>query len=225
MIRKHIDGWHFARSDMKLGYRDGRLIVPGETIRIEGSPQLCSHGLHASRRILDALDHAPGPVVCRVRLSGEIIAGGNKMVGTERTVLWHVEPERSAEILYLFARRCALDVLHLWDPPPIVVEYLKTGDESKRDAARVAADVAADVAAWGATWGTARVAAWAAAWGATRDAAWAAAWAAAGASAWDAAGDAAWAAAGDAARDAQNKRLHRMLMECLRTAHSNEKVI
>lgn len=44
-----------------------------------------------------------------------------------------------------FALDVALDVVHLWDPPPIVLRYLKTGDESIR--ARVGA-LAFD-AAWG----------------------------------------------------------------------------
>ncbi len=34
-----------------------------------------------------------------------------------------------------FTRWCALQVIHLWDAPPIVREYLETGDESKRAAA------------------------------------------------------------------------------------------
>jgi len=39
-----------------------------------------------------------------------------------------------------------LDVIHLWDAPAVVREYLETGDESKRDAAWAAARDAA----WGA---------------------------------------------------------------------------
>ena len=44
-----------------------------------------------------------------------------------------------------FACDCALDVIHLWDAPPIVKKYLETGDEKLRDAA------------WDAAWGAAVV--------------------------------------------------------------------
>ena len=85
--------------------------------------------------------------------------------------------------LRAFARACALDVLHLWEAPAAVKEYLETGNEALRDAAGAAA------------WDAARAAAGAAARAAARDAAGAAAEAAARDAAW-AAGDAAWDAAG-----------------------------
>ena len=65
-----------------------------------------------------------------------------------------------------FARDCALDVIHLWDAPSVVKEYLETGDEKLRDAARDAA--------WDAAWAAAMAARAAAM--AARDAALAAAW-------------------------------------------------
>ena len=86
-----------------------------------------------------------------------------------------------------FACDCALDVIHLWNAPPIVKRYLKTGNEKLRDAA------------WDAAWAAAGAAAWAAAG--------AAAWAAAGAAAWAAA----WAAAGDAMREKQIARFKKMV--------------
>ena len=76
----------------------------------------------------------------------------------------------------------ALDVIHLWAAPvpPVVMKYLKTGDENLRVAAWAAAGNAAG-AARDAAWAAAGVAAWAAAGnaaGAARDAARDAAWAA-----------------------------------------------
>jgi len=184
-------GWHFSTADQRLQYGDGRLIVPGETLRHEGTLVLCSRGLHASERILDALKYAPGPYLWRVRLSGEIAASDDKLVASERTALWGVD---ATPVLRDFARRCALDVIHLWDAPPVVRQYLRTGDETIRAAARDAAR-----AAWAAedAAGDAEAAAWAAAWAAGDAAAAAAAWAA------EAAGAAAW----DAARDRQQRRL------------------
>ncbi|MCB7127908.1 MAG: hypothetical protein J3T61_00015, partial [Candidatus Brocadiales bacterium] len=62
---------------------------------------------------------------------------------SERTVLWRLDIE---DLLRDFTRRCALDVVDLWDAPDVVVRYLKTGDESLRDAARAAARDAKDAA-------------------------------------------------------------------------------
>ena len=103
----------------------------------------------------------------------------------------------------LFARECASDVLHLWDAPQVVKDYLATGDESIRTAAWTAAWTAAGAAAGDAARAAAWTAARAAEGAAARAAARAAAWAAAGA----AEGDAAWTAA----RDKQNARLRAYL--------------
>jgi len=192
-------GWHFARAGNRLNYDDGRPIIIGETHTVQGQLKLCEWGLHASKRILDALQYAPGPVIYRVRLSGEILVGNDKMCATERTYLWGYD---ATEILRAFARRCALDVVHLWDPPGVVLKYLKTGDESLRAAAWAAARAAAPHAARDAVWDAARIAA--ARIAAARIAAEAVARAAAAKAA---ARDAAWAAA----RAKQNKRLTSMI--------------
>jgi hypothetical protein len=209
-----MKAWHFVSDTL----RDGRPVpADGEVLVHEGQLKLCASGLHASKNILDALHYAPGSTICRVEVCGEIIHGNDKLVASERTILWRVSDER---ILRKFARMCALDVMHLWDAPDIVVQYLKNGDESIRGAARDAADAAdaAGSAAGAAARDAARDAAWAAAWDATRDAAWAAARDAARDAAWadaaDAAGSAAGAAAWDATRDVawakQSRRLARM---------------
>ncbi len=184
--------WHFCRSDMRLGNGDGRQIVVGETLVHDGVLELCEQGLHASRLLLDALEWAPGPIICRVRLGGEIVEGDDKLVATERTVLWCVDGE---ELLHRFARRCALDVVHLWAAPDGVLRWLRTGDESLRGAA------------WDDAWDAAWDAAWATAWAAAK----AAAKAAARATAWDAARVNAQSAARDAARRRQNRRLTSMV--------------
>ena len=36
----------------------------------------------------------------------------------------------TSEQLRLFARRCALRVIHLWDAPEVVVNYLNTGNRN-----------------------------------------------------------------------------------------------
>lgn len=106
------------------------------------------------------------------------------------------------------ARAYAADVLHLWSAPQVVTDYLKTGDESLRDAAGDATlDAAGDAARAAAARATrdavrAARATLAATLAAAANAARAATWAAVRGAARDAAGDAAWAAAAHAARAA-----------------------
>ncbi|MCB9019228.1 MAG: hypothetical protein H6546_02760 [Chitinophagales bacterium] len=213
MKNKSVKAWYFSTTERKLRFGDGRQIEVGVTHEVEGRPVLCEHGLHASVNILDALKYAPGPVLWEVELSGEIIEDNDKMVATHRTYLREIDCE---EILREFARWCALQVIDLWDAPPVVREYLETGKEELRAAAR---DAARDAwaAARDAVWAAARAAAWAAARAAARAAVWDAAWdaarAAARAAAWDAAWDAVWDAARDAARDAQEKKLLELVNE------------
>ena len=147
-----MKGWYFSNVDCKLRYGDGRKIEANITHTVDVEPVLCKSGLHASKRLLDALDYAPGPYIWRVKLGGKIEHDDDKSVATERSYLWGFD---ATDILRDYARRCALDVIHLWDAPDIVVRYLKTGDESIR------------AAAWDAAW----AAAWYAAWAAARTAA------------------------------------------------------
>jgi hypothetical protein len=212
-----VTGWYFSEESRLLRHGDGRPIALGVMHEVDAPIELCKRGLHASVREIDALDFAPGPIVWRVELSGEIKTGDDKCVATHRKYIGGGVD--ASAVMRAFARRCALDVAHLWDMPPLVRSYLETGEESIRDAAsrlawsadaRSAARAAARVAAWDAARAAARAAA--------RDAARAAAWdaasdAAAWDAAWDAASDAASDAAWDAARDAQNKHLETMLME------------
>ena len=179
-MEKQIKGWWFGTIDKKLLNGDGRKIIINRTHKVKGDIIPCQHGLHLSERIIDALKYAPGPVIYRVVGSGVVVPHGSpvdKYVCSERTYI--AGGIDMSDTLRLFARKCALDVVHLWEAPKIVVRYLKTGDESIRDAAGAAAGAAA----------------------------WAAAWAAAGAAAWDAARAAAGAAAGAAAIKKFNRRL------------------
>ena len=203
---KKIKAWYFSGVDCRLRYEDDRPIVTGETHTVDCKPILCKSGLHGSIRPLDAIQYAPGPVVWRVELSGDMDVGDDKIAATERKYLWGYD---ATDILRSFARECALDVVHLWDAPEAVVLYLKTGDESLRAAALAAALASALDAAWAAAWAAALDVAWAAAWAAASDAALDAARAAAS----DAALDAALDAARAAAIKKQNRLLYRMIMD------------
>ena len=181
--------YHFTGSTL----RDGSPIPePGVWLKHDGPVIPCKSGLHASEHPFDALAYAPGNLLHKVRLRGNITPHGNpvdKYCASERRIVATIDAEC---VMRSFARRVALDAVkrHWPEAPRVVVEYLKTGDETKRAAARAAA------------WDAARAAAWDAARGAARDAAWAAA----GDAAWAAARDAAWAAARDAARDAAKRK-------------------
>lgn len=136
---KTMKAWHFVKQDRRLGYEDNRIVKTGRTYKVSKNKplELCLYGLHGSKRIIDALKWAPGPVVCRVDLLGEILLHDtDKSVAYERRVLWMYD---ATMILRKFARLCALDVINLWDAPDVVVEYLKTGDESIRASARASA--------------------------------------------------------------------------------------
>ena len=138
-----MKGWHFVRADRRLGYKDGRIVKAGRTYKVpqEQKLEFCSYGLHASKRIIDALKYAPGPIICRVELQGRILHDTDKSVAYVRHVISTFDATKT---LRRFARLCALDVIHLWDAPDVVRKYLEIGDESIRAAARDAA--------WAAAW-------------------------------------------------------------------------
>src|SRR5690606_39639064 len=165
-------GWHFVAADRRLRWplRRGEprpVVQPGMTLRVEGPPVLCEWGLHASRRGLDALQYAPGPVVCRVRLGGEIVEGDDKAAATERTVLWMADATRT---LHEFGLWCAEQALQREraagrEPDP---RSWKALEVKRRWLAGDAGDdelAAARAAARDAAWDTARDAARDAAWG------------------------------------------------------------
>lgn len=76
--------WHFIEKEGRL--RGGAPTT--ELERFSGVPRLCFEGLHASVRALDAAYYAPGAIVRRVECGGTIILSEDKLVCTERRVLW-----------------------------------------------------------------------------------------------------------------------------------------
>jgi len=183
-----MKGYHFTSNTL----RDGSPIPQvGEWLEFDGPVVPCRSGLHASEEPFDALEFAPGNLLHRVELEGGLISHGDpvdKWCGRRRKISATIDAE---DLLREFARWCAQQVLHLWDAPQVVVDYLSTGDATVRDAASAAASAAA----------------WDAASAAAMDAAWDAASAAASAAAWAAARG----AARDAARDAQRTQFRIMV--------------
>ena len=220
-----MKAWYFSNGDRRLRHGDGREIRIGETHEVSGEIEMCIHGLHASKKLMDAIYYAPGTIVYRVELSGKIEKGGDKLVAQKRTYL--SGGIDVSETLRKFARMCALDVVDMWEAPDIVIQYLKAGDKSIRDAAYGATLATARNDTWDAASTVARDAALAAALDATSAAAWSSARAAARTAAPDAvwnaaldpAPDAASTAAQDEARRKQNKRLTSMITRAIRDAN------
>ncbi len=208
--------WHFLSEDKRLGNGDGRLVEVGATLECEGEPELCNNGMHGSARLIDALYYASGPIVCRVKIEGDVIQDEDKLCGRRRTVLWMLD---ATDILHEFGLACAEDALTLVDnPDPRSVAAIA----AKRNWLRSEITDEELDSAWAAAWDAALAAA--------RDEAYAAAMAAALDSAWAAARNAAWAArsaawnasrsaAQDAAWAKQNERLTAMVMD----AHEKER--
>jgi hypothetical protein len=165
--------WHFIGNTL----RDGRPIPRNGTwLKHTGPVKICETGLHASRHPFDALQYAPGNTLCYVECRDVVEEQNDKLVCRERKIIARMDAE---PLLRYFSRMQAISVIDLWNAPDVVCDYLMTGDESLKDAARDAA------------WDAARAAARAAAWSAASAAARAAARAAASAAAWDSAKDAA----------------------------------
>ena len=167
--------YHFTTDKL----RDGTKIPPiGEWLIYPKKPIICQQGLHASEHPFDALKYAPGNLLHLVELSGIETIQADKVVAKGRRIIATID---STELLQRAARKFALDVIDLWNPPDIVREYLITGDRSKARASSEAATRAAQAASWA----TSRASSWAAqaaSWAASEAASWAASQAAQAAS-------------------------------------------
>ena len=113
-----IEGWHFLRQDGCLNYPPYTKVEVGQTLTLDdGEPALCERGFHASKRAIDALYYAPGPIICRVELGGVIVHDDDKMSASERTVLWMADATNALhECACLYAEE-ALRVAKVVDDP------------------------------------------------------------------------------------------------------------
>ena len=218
--------WHFIETRGKL--RDGSAAQERGLEVSPVIPRICESGLHASVRALDALCYAPGSIIRRVRVYGDLQSEDDKVCGSHREVLWTAD---ATSALRLFAADCAESVFGFikdekaqWAAALAISTARRSarGEADKeelaaaRDAAWAAAYDAARDATWNATnaaiWNAARAATNAAIWNAARAAAWDAARDAARCAAYDAARCAAYDAAYDAACEKQNELLEKYLM-------------
>src|SRR5574343_214538 len=129
-----IRAYHFVGDKL----RDGCPVPPdGEWLVHDGPVRMCASGLHASRHPFDALMYAPGPVLCLVDCDEIDAEENDKLVCRRRRIVARFD---ATTMLRAFARQCALDVIHLWDAPQVVRDYLTTGAARAAawDAARTA---------------------------------------------------------------------------------------
>ena len=217
-MEKEWIGWHFLPENGKCRWGNHRKPQVDKTVAVKLPLSLCEHGLHASKDILDALKFAPGPILCKVRLSGKILEGDDKACATRRTVLAMADITNE---LHLFACWCATRALkkanvtdeRCWNTIKVKRAWLKgKATDGELDAARGAARGAARDVAWDAARGVAWDAARGVARGAARDAALVAAWDAARGVAWDAA----WVTARDAAWVTEKKIQRKKLLSMIK---------
>lgn len=100
--RNTVLAWHFLPERMQLAYNDDRTVSVGKWVSVRVSAhhsyqlRICHHGLHASRRIVDALKFArllsdskgQRIMVCRVRVGGDRKERSDKLCGQYRKILW-----------------------------------------------------------------------------------------------------------------------------------------
>lgn len=219
MAEDSVLAWHWCRSDRRLGSDDCRVVRAGGVYEVAGPVVLCKRGLHGCRTAMQALHYASGDVICRVRLSGDIREGYDKLAASRREVLWLAEAGATLHRFAVWCAEAALDRIEtrVTADPRLRealavklrwVEGLASEDElaaawaAARDVDRDAAKAPAWTEAIDAPWEAARSAAWLSAWDITWIDTWAAvkeaAWDAAKGRSWGAAGEAAWGAAWDA---------------------------
>jgi hypothetical protein len=102
-----ISAWFFCSDDRRLRFDDNRPIVDGETLAVDCEPVLCYQGLHASVRLRDALSYAPGLVLCRVTIGGQVVEGVDKLAGQTRRVEWSLPSKVVRESVVKYAEWCS----------------------------------------------------------------------------------------------------------------------
>ena len=148
MKLKPNQAWHFIRR-YENGIdrlRDGSEAPPdGVWLEYSGPLVMCKSGLHFSRHPFDALNYAPGVILCLVAVGGTIIEGGDKGVCSRRKIIARKD---ATEGLRYFARMQALSVIHLYpgEPEDCVLDWLVGGDPAALSAVREAESAAREAA-------------------------------------------------------------------------------
>lgn len=94
MKEERIKGWHFLRSNRRLGYGDNREVKAGRILSVDCEPRAGVRGLHAAKTLRFAAFHASesSPIVCRVEVWGNVSNGAFSVFAAQnRKVLWLVD--------------------------------------------------------------------------------------------------------------------------------------
>ncbi len=145
-MKKEILGWHFLLPDGRVRryhWRNGPApcsgmeVRVGQTLTVPPPIETCKRGLHASVSPLEAMRYAPGPICCRVRLSGIVAADELNLnyAASKRTALAVFNADT---ILEAWARWCSLQLADAWNAPAAVREWLESGNPNLREAAEEA---------------------------------------------------------------------------------------
>ena len=130
--------------------------VPGQSRTLKGEIIPCQRGYHASPSLWQALTYAPGPVACRVELSGEIIPhNGDKFAASTRKLIAAVNVDKD---LRLFAADCAEHVLYLFEREYPNDDRPRKAIQAARDFAEGRISAAARATPADAAWNAARAA-------------------------------------------------------------------
>ena len=172
-----ILGWHFIRSDRRLAY-SGEPLELGRVYRFEPPIVPCKRGLHGSIRLIDALPHAPGPILTRCRFGGQIVHETDKLAAETREVLWVGDVTNLLWLASCNFAETACRTAKWTNPRSLAAIEARRGwvAGTVTDQGLSAARSAAVSAAGSAAWSAARSAARSAAWSAAGPAAWSAAW-------------------------------------------------
>ena len=165
--------WHFLRQNWETNSGSIKTKV-GDTYHVEPPIKICSHGLHGSRKVLDALGYSNGQILTLCEVWGEFDEQSDKIVAEYRRPLWgkDISPELNewaccnAEVALLIAE---VEDPRSWNVIEAKRAWLR-GEISDEELDTARAWAAAWDAAWNAALATARAAARA------RAAAWTAAW-------------------------------------------------
>ena len=128
------EGYWFSDRSGMLPHSDGRPYEIGVKLSVKGRLVICRNALHGSFDPFDALQYAPGPILHKVLFSGARIEQSDKVGSRSRTIIGTRDAEA---MLYDFARKQALSVAGAWEGmPPVLRQYLETGDANLRSEAR-----------------------------------------------------------------------------------------
>ena len=89
-MARRVRAWHFLPETYRTRFSN-EPVTAGTVLRVRPPLGLCQRGLHGSRRVLDALNSAPGPILCRTEHRGTIVEGHDKLCSSVREVLWTLD--------------------------------------------------------------------------------------------------------------------------------------